>query len=175
VDPAKAAAVKQLMSVTGSGQLGEEIVNVLTTQVRQGVSSAIADPVRLQKFMDAFGQKFSTRLSAAQIDDAVVPIYAEHLSLEDIQALVAFYQTPAGQHVIKALPQIVQESQSAGAQMARAAAIDTLHGMTAEYPELNQIVPRGAGAPAPAGPRNAPSGGTAPAPATPRPAPAPQQ
>ncbi len=156
VDPAKAAVVKQLMDITGSGKLGEEIIDLLTTQVRRAVANAIPQSDRLQQFMDAFTKNFTTRITAAQIDDAVIPIYAQHLSLEDLQALVAFYQTPAGQNVIKALPVIIQESQNTGANMAQPAAIETLRQMATDYPELNQILARQAA------PQTPPSSGVSP-------------
>jgi hypothetical protein len=149
VDPAKAAAVRQLMDVTGSGKLGEELINLMTSQVRTGVANAIPQSDRLQQFMADFSKNLATRVTPAQIDDSVIPIYAQHLSLEDIQALVAFYQTPSGQHVIKALPLIIQESQTQGANMARPAVMDTLHAMTTQYPDLMQVLPQqGAAAPA---------------------------
>jgi hypothetical protein len=154
VDPAKAAAVRQLMEVTGSGKLGEELVDSVTTRVRQVVANAIPQSDRLQQFMDSFGKNLATRITAAQINSAVMPIYAQHLSLEDIQALVAFYQTPAGQHVIKALPMIIQESQTAGINMVQPAAMDTLRQMAGQYPEVNQILPQqgvNPSAPAPQG------------------------
>jgi len=157
VDPAKAAAVKQLMQLTGAGKLGEEYMDLITTRVRQVMASAIPQPDRLQQFMDAFTKNLTTRVTAAQVDDAEIPIYAEHLSLEDIQALVAFYQTPAGQHVIKALPLIVQEAQSTGANMVQPAAVETLKSMSSEYPEVEDVLPKeGAGSSAaPAQPQNA--------------------
>ena len=142
VDPEKAAAVKQLMDVTGSGKLGEEIVELLTSQVQRAVANAITQPDRMQQFMAAFNKNFGARITAAQINDAVIPVYAEHLSLDDLKALVAFYQTPAGQNVIKALPLIIQEAQNTGANMAQPAAIETLRQMATDYPEINQILAR---------------------------------
>ena len=142
VDPAKAAAIRQLMDVTGSGKLGEEYVDLVTARVRQLVSSVIPQPERLQQFMDAFTKQFATRVTAAQVNDAQIPVYANHLSLEDIQALLAFYQTPAGQRIIKALPLIVQEAQNAGANMVQPAAVDTMRQMAAQYPEINEILQR---------------------------------
>jgi hypothetical protein len=158
VDPAKAAAVHQLMEVTGSGKLGEELIQLLTNQVRQTMSTVITQSDRMQQFMDAFTKNFETHITATQIDNAVVPIYAEHLSLDDINALVAFYKTPAGQHVIQALPLIIQESQNAGANMARPAAIETLRSMASQYPEINQVMPQQGAA----NPQAAPAPGQAP-------------
>lgn len=164
VDPAKATAIKQLMQVTGAGKLGEEYVDLITQRVRQAVTNVIPQPDRLQQFMDAFSKNFATRVTASQINDAQIPIYANHLSLEDIQALLNFYQTPAGQRIIKALPLIVEESQNAGANMVQPAAMDTLHQMTAQYPEINQILDQQAPAvPTPGrGAAPAPNSGTQP-------------
>lgn len=151
VDPAKAAAIRQLMQVTGAGKLGEEYVDLIMQRVRQVVANVIPQSDRLQQFMDAFSKSFATRVTAAQINDAQIPIYANHLSLEDIQALLNFYQTPAGQRIIKALPLIVEESQNAGANMVQPAAMDTLRQMAGQYPEVNQILEQQAPAvPAPA-------------------------
>ncbi len=160
VDPAKAAVIRQLMQVTGAGKLGEEYVDLITQRVRQVVANVIQQPDRLQQFMDAFSKNFATRVTAAQVNDAQIPIYANHLSIEDIQALLNFYQTPAGQRIIKALPLIVEESQNAGANMVQPAAMDALRQMAAQYPEVNQILDQQA----PAVPTPAPGRAPAPAP-----------
>jgi uncharacterized protein len=160
VDPAKAAVIRQLMQTTGAGKLGDEYVDLITQRVRQVVANVIQQPDRLQQFMDAFSKNFATRVTAAQVNDAQIPIYANHLSIEDIQALLAFYQTPAGQRIIKALPLIVEESQNAGANMVQPAAMDALRQMAAQYPEVNQILDQQA----PAVPTPAPGRAPAPAP-----------
>ena len=140
IDPAKAAVIRQLMDVTGAGKLGEEYVDLITQRVRQVVANVIPQPDRLQQFMDAFTKNFATRVTAAQVNDAQIPIYANHLSIEDIQALLNFYKTPAGQRIINELPMIVQESQNEGANMVQPVAMDTLRQMAAQYPEVNQIL-----------------------------------
>jgi hypothetical protein len=177
------------MEVTGSGKLGEEIMNLLLQQVRTGMSRTITQDQRMEGFMTTFSKEFQARVTPEKIEDAIIPIYSQHLSLEDIQSLTRFYQTPAGQHVIQALPQIVQESQAVGAQMGQKAALETLRGMSVQYPELKQILPpddsaapAGAAVPAPtpnaapatsgAGAEPAPKPSAAPAP---RPVPSPQQ
>jgi len=141
VDPAKAAAIRHLMDVTGSSKLGDEIQNFITTQVRQGVSRGITPEDRLQKFMDEFSKEFATRFKPSQIDDSAVAIYAANLSMEDIQGITQFYESPVGQRMIKALPSIVQQSQNAGVEIAQSAALATLRSMSAQYPELNTMLP----------------------------------
>jgi uncharacterized protein len=160
IDPAKAAAIRQLLDVTGSGKMGEEVLDLMMQQIKQGMAGAIPEGDRLQRFMNTFANDFQGRITAQQINDAIIPIYAQQLSLEDIQAMIAFYQSPAGQHVIKALPQIIQESQAVGSSMGQKAALDTLREMSVDYPELNKILPPQGAA---AGEQDAP-GSPAPAP-----------
>lgn len=142
VDPAKAALVQQLMQITGGGKEGEQYIDYMTGQVHQAMSKVMPQPDRLQQFMDAFGKSLATRVTPGQVENASIAIYANHLSVDDLQGIIAFYKTPAGQDVLKALPLINQESQSAGANMVQPAVIDTLNQMAGDYPEVNQILPR---------------------------------
>lgn len=154
VDPAKAALVEQLMQITGGGKEGEQYIDYMTGRVQQAMATVIPQPDRLQQFMDAFGKDLQTRVTPAAVQNASVAIYAEHLSVDDLQAIIAFYKTPAGQDVLKALPLINQESQNAGANMVQPAVMDTLHGMVGQYPEVNQILAR---QPQPSAPSQAPA------------------
>ena len=115
----------------------------------------------------------STQSSAPSgaVADAVIPIYARHFSTDDIQGLIQFYESPLGQRVVKTMPQVTQESESAGIQLDQKAAIKVLRGMQDEYPELKQMLPPENGAPG-AAPEPPPAPGPA---LTPRPSPAPPQ
>src|SRR6202022_3864811 len=98
-------------------------------------------------------------------------------STEDIKALIQFYESPLGQRVVRSMPQVTQESESAGIQLDQKAAINVLRGMQTEYPELKQMLPPENGAPG-AGPEPSPAPGPplAPAPVRkPSPAPPPQK
>ena len=54
---------------------------------------------------------FQPRLS--ELSDIMAVIYAKNLSMEDLQALVAFYKTPTGQRLIQKLPTLAGESRVA--------------------------------------------------------------
>jgi uncharacterized protein len=155
VDPTKAAAIRHLMEVTGSAKLGDQVSNFIIQQVRQGVAPGIQPADRLQKLMDDFNKSFSTRFKPSQVDDAAVSIYAANLSLEDIQGITQFYESPLGQRMIKALPTIIQQSQNAGMQSAQQAAMETLRSMTGDYPELKTMLPQDAPSIAPTSPSGA--------------------
>jgi uncharacterized protein len=164
VDPAKGAAIRHLMEITGTSKMGDQIVGAITTRVHDGMARRLS-PDRLQKFMDTFGQDLQSRVSAEQIDDAIIPIYSQHFSLEDIQGMTQFYESPLGQRAVKTMPQIYQEAQKAGGDMGQKGTLETLREMTGEYPELKAVLspednPRPSLAPAPS---SAPAPGRAPA------------
>lgn len=167
IDPAKEAAIRHLMDITQTVKLGDNIATYLTGQVHDGVSRAIA-PESLSKFMDTFSQRFSATSPAAKVTDAVVPIYAKAFSMEEIQGLIQFYESPLGQRVVKALPDVERQSQMAGVEIEQTSALQILRGMADEYPELKQILP-------PEGAQPAPGANAAPEPApAPAPGPAPK-
>lgn len=141
VDPAKEKAIRHLMDVMGTAKLGNNMTEVVSMQVKNAMSRRLpAD--RLQKFMDDFTQKLTAKSPASQVVDAEVPIYAQHFSLEQLQGMIQFYESPVGQQMVKQLPDVMQQSQMAGATIERKAALDTLQDMSTDYPELKSLLPQ---------------------------------
>jgi len=112
----------------------------------------------LQKFMGSFSQKFSQAAPASAVNDNTAAVYARHFSMEDIEGLTKFYESPLGQRVLKSLPEAQEEAYSSGQQMDQQAAMQILRGMSDEYTELKQMLP-----PDPAKPEPKPVGAAAPA------------
>jgi uncharacterized protein len=175
LDPAKDAAIRHLMDITETSKMGENIQAYITEQVHDMVGRALG-PDKARKFMDTFSQKFSASSPPSAVTDAMVTIYAKNFSMEDIQGLIQFYETPLGQRVVKTMPEVSQQSQRTGVEMDQTAEISVLRGMTTEYPEIKQMLPpdenkapEATPAPSPASaPKAAPAPGT---PAVPKPAP----
>jgi hypothetical protein len=173
-DPAKLAAIRHLMEITDTSKMGDNISSGLTNNVRSVIGRAISAD-RVPKFMDEFSQKFSAAAPSSAVNDNTAAIFARHLSLEDVQGLTKFYESPLGQRVLKSLPEAQEEAYSTGQQMDQQAALQVLRGMSDEYTELKQMLP-----PDPSKPEAKPAGGpppaAAPAPgAAPAPKPAPPQ
>jgi uncharacterized protein len=165
-DPAKEAAIRHLMDITQTANLGNNISNAITQQVRGVMGQRIQQPDQLQKFMDTFTQKFNVAAVASAVTDAEVPVYAHYFSIEDIQGLTKFYESPLGQRVVKSLPEVVQSTQQSGLQIVQKAALDVLRSMSTEYPDIKQMLPPepGAAPPAGAGPGAGPTPNRTPAP-----------
>lgn len=142
VDPAKEAAIRHLMDITQTSQLGDNMAAYISNQVRQFLGRSM-DSATLPKFMDAFNQKFAASAPPKRVTDAMVPIYDRAFSMDEIQALVKFYESPLGQHVVKVLPQVLEDSQNAAAKIDQEAALNVLRGMESDYPELKKVLPNG--------------------------------
>jgi hypothetical protein len=48
--------------------------------------------------------------------EMLTPVYAKYLTLEDIEAVIQFYETPVGKKFAKNTPAITQESMQVGQQ-----------------------------------------------------------
>lgn len=161
IDPAKEAAIRHLMDITQTSKLGDNLATYINNQVKTVMSHNL-QPDRLSKFMTAFNQKFRAGAPSSAITDAMVPIYAQAFSMDEIQGLVRFYQSPLGQHVVKVLPQVLAESQHAGLQIDQKVAINVLRSMSDDYPELKHMLPGANGRPSPgagAAPQKSPAPG----------------
>jgi uncharacterized protein len=166
IDPAKEAAIRHLMEITQTSKMGDNIASYFEGRVRSVVSEALG-PERTTKFMATFSQKLMAVAPSSAVLDAMVPIYAKAFSMEEIQGLVQFYDSPLGQRIVKVMPQVEEDSQNAALQIGNNATLAALQSMTDEYPELKQML-QDPNAKPDAGP--APDAGSAP---TPAPAPKP--
>src|ERR1700693_932262 len=105
LDPAKEAAIRHLLEITGETKEGENINAGMTGRVKEVMTRALpAD--QLPKFMDTFSQKFTASAPPSAVTDAVVKIYAQHFSLEDIQGVTKFYESAVGQRMVKEMPDV---------------------------------------------------------------------
>jgi hypothetical protein len=86
--------------------------------------------------VDAFQTRFQKHFDPNSLTEKVVPIYDKYLSEEDVRALLDFYNSPLGQRMLKALPEVARESQAAGFALGQKAAQETLEELKAEYPDF---------------------------------------
>ena len=133
LDPAKEAAIRHLMDITETSKMGDGLNAAITRQVHDVMGRAIPQD-QLPKFMDTFSQKFTVSAPPSAVTDSMVPIYAKNFTMEDIQGLIKFYESP--------------QSQTAGAAIDQKAAISTLRSMSSDYPQLKQMLPPDPSAPA---------------------------
>jgi uncharacterized protein len=94
IDPKKSAVIRELLQVTGTMDLIKQMMGQLAISMKTGRTEAE------QKMID----RLIARMDPNELTDSMVAIYDRNLSLEDLEAVVAFYKTPAGKKKYRSLP-----------------------------------------------------------------------
>ena len=105
-------------------------------QFRASITESQPDNPRAKQFVDAFQTRFQKHFDPNALTEKVVPIYDKYLSEEDVKGLLDYYNSPLGQRMLKALPEVARESQAAGFALGQKAAQETLEELKAEYPDF---------------------------------------
>jgi hypothetical protein len=77
-----------------------------------------ATPEQLAE-VDKFAESLFKDMPIDEMIDAMVPIYQKHLNKEDIDGILAFYASPAGQKLQREQPAMMQEGMHAGGEIGR--------------------------------------------------------
>ena len=100
----KTARIKTLLELTGSGNLGVQVAQNMIALYQKTYT----------KVEPQFWEDFAKEIKAEDLVNLIIPIYDAHYTIEDINAMIDFYQTPVGKKMIQNMPQISQESMQAG-------------------------------------------------------------
>lgn len=103
-DSAKRADIKKLMDVTGSGKLGIQVMNQMIGAFKQGKMGV----------PDKFWEDFMAEINPNELVEMCIPSYEKHFTHAEIKQLLAFYETPLGQKLIRTQPELMQECMIAG-------------------------------------------------------------
>ncbi|MCX7944057.1 MAG: DUF2059 domain-containing protein [Deltaproteobacteria bacterium] len=96
--------IKKLMDITGSGEMGVQVLSNLIESYRK----------TLPNIPDSFWKSFIQDIDADSLVNIVIPIYDKYLTHDEIKDIIKFYESPSGKKLIKVLPMITQESIEAG-------------------------------------------------------------
>lgn len=163
IDPAKKAEIVKLLQLTGTVKLTQQMMDQMLSNFKTHNSRVS------QEFWD----RFEKEMDIQALVDKIVPLYAKYYSLEDLKAVNAFYQTPAGQRMLAATPLIMHESMQIGQDWGRQVVTRLIAELKDEKAKAAAADAATNSASNPASPTNA-APVSAPAPATaPAPAPAP--
>ena len=99
------------------------------------LASLPATPSR-ERITDAYVDKLLALLQSDSYTERVIGIYAKYFSDQDIQEMVRFYQTPAGQHFNAAMPKLLGDLNEVGQQLATDNLPSIFQQLCKEFPEL---------------------------------------
>lgn len=104
---AYAQKLEQLFELNGTEETYKVAIKQITSIYKQRYPEAEPD------FWNEFEKDFSNT-SMIDLTTMFVPAYQKHLTLEDLDGLIAFYQTPVGKKYAQKTPVIMQESMQIG-------------------------------------------------------------
>jgi hypothetical protein len=114
--PVTAAQVYEILHLTGSDSMKREMLDGMLPNLKQMMPYIPADVLAdLQR-----------TLGTADFEGAMVRSFQQHLSTEDAAAIIAFYKSPAGKHMIAVMPKVLNEGQDAGAQLGQQVMLDVI-------------------------------------------------
>ncbi|MFZ4706156.1 MAG: DUF2059 domain-containing protein [Bacteroidales bacterium] len=96
--------IKKMLELTGSGKIGVQIAQKVISSFREKY------PDIDQHFWD----ELEKEIKPDDLINTVIPIYAKYYSENDIDQIIAFYNSPAGKKMIELTPLILQESMTSG-------------------------------------------------------------
>jgi hypothetical protein len=102
VDP-KEALVRKLLTLSGAGNLGKQVVDAMMDQFKQ-----------MPNLPPGFTEKFKEMARPDEIVELIVPVYVKSYDTATLQAVVDFYQSDAGRAFVAKQPLVFAESQKAG-------------------------------------------------------------
>lgn len=115
--PASKADVERFLDAMHTRDMMTQMVTVMKNQEHQMTHQMITKQKNLPPDFEVKTSKMiDDMMDNMPIDDllqAMIPVYQRHFTKGDIDALVAFYNSPTGQKMVKELPAITAESMQA--------------------------------------------------------------
>lgn len=115
--PPSAESIERLMAVTQAEKLMERTLAAADQNLRQSLQQRFVGQTlspEQRQVIDLLPTRFMTlmreELDWARLKPEFVRLYQEALDQEEVDGLIAFYASPAGQAVLRKLPLVVQRS-----------------------------------------------------------------
>jgi hypothetical protein len=94
IDPAKEAEIRKLLEITGTVKLVNQMLNQMMGTLRG----------RASQLPPEFWDNLQKEMDPTKLVEKLIPVYDKYYTIDDLKAVNAFYQTPAGQHLLQVQP-----------------------------------------------------------------------
>jgi hypothetical protein len=135
-EPASAASIKKLLAITQVAKLVDMMPGQIDDMIKPAMNQALdGQPMNAKQheIMDGMSAKLTALLKKEMsweiLEPTFVDIYRQALTEQEVQGMIAFYQTPAGKAVVEKMPRIMQASLQF-----------TQSSMTSLMPKIQQLV-----------------------------------
>jgi len=136
IDPRTAADIRYLIKIMGAKNITSQTFNSLIAPLKDMLLDKMPPDENRRKIVNRFIQLMEDRVSSGDLDDLLIPVYAKHFSHDDIKSMIAFYDSPAGRHLVQESPVYLRDVQEAASEHWRLIAKpEILEEMRKEFPE----------------------------------------
>lgn len=104
--------IKKLLEITGAKTLTQQMLNQTLSTMK----------TQYPNLPTNFWTAFIAEINADDIVNEYIPLYDKYFTNEEIQGMIAFYQSPLGKKTLNVLPQITKDSTEIGMKYGREAA-----------------------------------------------------
>lgn len=104
--------IENLLEVSGSAQLAVQVATTISGQIVEQLRSNPSVPPRaIDVAKEVLDQEFKKAFAAPDgLMAAIVRVYANHFTSDEVRQLVDFYNTEIGKKLVARLPLLTQES-----------------------------------------------------------------
>ena len=97
-------SVKQMMILTGAGEMGIQVMNQMLPMLK----------IQIPEAPESFWNEVMDEFSADDLIELIIPVYQKYLTEKEIKAINSFYLTPAARKLVNAQPKIMKASVKLG-------------------------------------------------------------
>jgi hypothetical protein len=126
-DDALTKEIRRYLVITGSTKLGFQFAKMIVDAQK---GNTVDTPPK--EFYDLFYQKLESERGIRLFENFLVNIYRTHYTVDDMQKMNEFYQTPVGKKILTTMPLILQESQSRGRGLGEMLGMEVIQQMMQE-------------------------------------------
>jgi uncharacterized protein len=106
VDPAKDAEIRKMIQKSGVEKTMGLVMNRMFDSFKAQNPSLPPE----------FWMRIESEMDMKDLVTQLIPIFAQYYSIDDLKAINAFYDSPAGRHMIEVQPQITTQAMQVGQQ-----------------------------------------------------------
>jgi uncharacterized protein len=132
----KKEEIRKLLDLIGTRKLVMSSMDGMMNTMRPVLENSLPPGEYRPQLVDLFMAKFKTKIDLDRFVEMAAAIYDKHFTGEEIEQLVAFYQSPVGRKLAAALPDITDEMRVKAESWGRELGQDAMREVLAEHPDI---------------------------------------
>lgn len=132
-DSAAIEVALELMEASGARNMFDQMVPAITKQM--GMLVEKMNPGEGVAVNDLLQSKFVPRIleRSNEVIEMIAHVYAQHFTLDELEQLVAFYNSPVGRKLVQEQPEMMTEAMQIGRNWGQSVAAEVLQELAPDF------------------------------------------